>query len=98
MSAATHEANPMNPRAVRRVVTGHDSTGKAVVAADGPSEDVQIIESARVVIADMWQLSSVPTHIDAWEKRDPARPWRSVRWPVASISACFSSTHCQTTW
>jgi mannose-6-phosphate isomerase-like protein (cupin superfamily) len=74
MPAATHEANPMNPRAVRRVVTGHDSSGKAVVAADGPSEDVQILESARVAIADMWQLSSVPTHIDAWEKRDPGAP------------------------
>jgi mannose-6-phosphate isomerase-like protein (cupin superfamily) len=75
MSAATPtHPNPMKPRAVRRVVTGHDPTGKAVVAADGPSEDVYIIEAARVAIADMWQLSSVPTHVGAWEKRDPAVP------------------------
>lgn len=74
MSTTNNEAKPMKPKAVRRVVTGHDPTGKAVVVADGPSEDVLIIDAARVAIADIWKLSSVPTRIDAWEKRDPSAP------------------------
>jgi mannose-6-phosphate isomerase-like protein (cupin superfamily) len=74
MSTASNETEPMEPRVVRRVVTGHDPTGKAVVVADGPSEDVAIVDAARVAITDMWQLSSVPTHIDTWEKRDSNAP------------------------
>ncbi|MTD53680.1 cupin domain-containing protein [Amycolatopsis pithecellobii] len=74
MSTTNAEANPMKPRAVRRVVTGHDSAGRAVVVADGPSEDVLLIDTARVAIADMWTLTSVPTSIDAWEKRDLGTP------------------------
>jgi mannose-6-phosphate isomerase-like protein (cupin superfamily) len=65
---------PMTPRAIRRVVTGHDKSGKAVVVADGPSEDIMTINAARVSIADIWQLSKVPTSTNAWEKRDPSAP------------------------
>jgi len=71
----THEkATKMEPKLVRRIVTGHSPAGKAVVVADGPSEDVQIINEARVAIADIWSVSSVPTQIDAWHKRDPSGP------------------------
>lgn len=70
----TDENATMKPKPIRRVVTGHDSAGKAVVVADGPSNDVQILPAVGVAIADIWAVSNVPTQIDAWEKRDPNAP------------------------
>jgi hypothetical protein len=71
MSITSNEAKTTTSRAFRRVVTGHDATGKAVVVADGPSEDVAVVSAIGLTIADMWQMSGVPTRIDAWERRDP---------------------------
>ena len=54
MSITSNEAKTMTSRTFRRVVTGHDPAGKAVVVADGPSEDVVIVSAIGLTIADMW--------------------------------------------
>lgn len=74
MSTPANEPKRMQPKAIRRVVTGHDAAGTAVVVNDGQSPDIAVIEDARITIADMWRMSSVPTSVDAWETRDPSAP------------------------
>jgi mannose-6-phosphate isomerase-like protein (cupin superfamily) len=71
---AQRSAIPMRPKLARRVVTGHDATGKAVVIADGPSEDCVIRADRGVAITDIWQLSAVPADLHAWERRDRDTP------------------------
>lgn len=74
MSDQTSALDGPDSFAVRRVVTGHDPRGKAVVIEDGPSDDVLVIKDAHVSISDMWQLSALPTDIDSWERRDSSSP------------------------
>jgi mannose-6-phosphate isomerase-like protein (cupin superfamily) len=61
----------MIPRTLRRLVTGHDSTGKAVVVSDGQPDDLLIMAERGVAFTEMWRFSSVPTALDAWGERDP---------------------------
>jgi hypothetical protein len=51
--------------AVRRVVTGHDASGRAVIAADGsPPTSVTIEAVPGTVFHEIWSTDSVPAEID----------------------------------
>lgn len=48
---------------IRRVVTGHDSTGKAIVLFDGPNPNKVVREKTRVVNRLFWQTDVFPSDI-----------------------------------
>ncbi len=51
----------MDIRPVRRVVTGHDAQGRAVVATDGPARNVLYRPSRPgVALTDLWATSDAP--------------------------------------
>jgi len=59
----------MDIRPIRRVVTGHDAQGRAVVAMDGPAANVLHRPSRPgVALTDLWATSGTPT---ARTDRDP---------------------------
>ncbi len=59
------------PRTIRRVVTGHDARGKAVVISDGPSPFIHINpRNADNVSTDLWRTNETPAPIAA----HPAEP------------------------
>ncbi len=53
---------PLPP--VRRVVTGHDGDGRAVIAVDGASPSIAIESVPGTVFHELWSTSSVPAEID----------------------------------
>jgi mannose-6-phosphate isomerase-like protein (cupin superfamily) len=64
----------MQPRSVRRVVTGVDASGRAVVVADAPVEDTLVMAERGVAFSEIWRIASVPVLVDAWGDRDPEVP------------------------
>ena len=46
--------------AVRRVVTGHDAGGKAIVESDGPAPNVRVREGAGFVSTLLWVTDETP--------------------------------------
>jgi mannose-6-phosphate isomerase-like protein (cupin superfamily) len=46
--------------AVRRVVTGHDAAGKAIVESDGPAPNVRVREGAGFVSTLLWVTDETP--------------------------------------
>ena len=55
----------MTYRAIRRVVTGHDLQGRAVVASDGPLPTVvELAAIAGTVFHEVWSTSGSPASID----------------------------------
>jgi mannose-6-phosphate isomerase-like protein (cupin superfamily) len=61
---------------VRRVVTGHDASGKAIVVSDGPAPFVHT-NAMRVGYSstDIWRTNETPARIDA----NPAEPTLGTR-------------------
>ncbi len=54
-----------SPPPVRRVVTGHDTEGRAVIAEDGPPPTSVALESVPgTVFHELWATTSVPAEID----------------------------------
>ena len=54
---------PLPP--VRRVVTGHDPDGRAVIAVDGPPPtSVEIEAVPGTVFHELWATASVPASVD----------------------------------
>ena len=52
------------PRTIRRVVTGHNAAGKAVVISDGPSPFIHINpRDQNNVSTDIWRTSATPAPI-----------------------------------
>jgi hypothetical protein len=50
---------------IRRVVTGHDSQGKAVIASDGPLPTVVALEAIPgTVFHEVWSTSGSPARVD----------------------------------
>jgi mannose-6-phosphate isomerase-like protein (cupin superfamily) len=47
-------------RGIRRIVTGHDSTGKAIVLRDGEAPNVKVREVGGIVSTLMWVLDKSP--------------------------------------
>lgn len=53
------------PRIVRRVVTGHDETGKAIVVSDGPATNIlERPNRPGVALINLWQTSETPAQYD----------------------------------
>jgi mannose-6-phosphate isomerase-like protein (cupin superfamily) len=52
----------VNP--IRRVVTGHDASGKAVVISDGPAENIIITEHRPGGRTNLWRTTSMPANYD----------------------------------
>lgn len=57
--------------AVRRIVTGHDATGKSVFLEDGPSPQSGSASNARVTYYELWNTTGSPTPIHAVEPVEP---------------------------
>ena len=65
MSAHASAPIPTRLGAVRRVVTGHDADGRAVIAADGePPTVVSIAAVPGTVFHEIWSTDAVPAPID----------------------------------
>src|ERR1700727_4107089 len=49
--------------ATRRVVTGHDDNGKAIIESDGPAPNVKIREGAGFVSTLLWVTDETPANV-----------------------------------
>jgi quercetin dioxygenase-like cupin family protein len=63
-------------RSARRIVTGHDSHGKAIILADGPSPKSMFDAGATVEFFEMWNTNASPAPIQAAEIEPTDRPIR----------------------
>jgi mannose-6-phosphate isomerase-like protein (cupin superfamily) len=61
----------MPGRKIRRIVTGHDKSGKAVVVMDGPAPAVRVFptEAGGRTTTKVWQTDATPARIDAVDDR-----------------------------
>src|SRR6202521_2027411 len=50
-------------RQIRRVITGHDEQGKAVVLCDGPAPNVKVRAASRLVSTLLWGTDETPADI-----------------------------------
>jgi mannose-6-phosphate isomerase-like protein (cupin superfamily) len=51
-------------KSVRRIVTGHDDAGRAVIVSDGPPDRVQSIGNQGRVFHEIWNTRETPARID----------------------------------
>lgn len=58
-------------RTVRRIVTGHDASGKSVFLEDGPPPQFNDRSNARVQFFELWSTEGSPAPIHAVEPREP---------------------------
>src|SRR6185312_4506590 len=66
-------------RTIRRVVTGHDARGKAVVISDGPSPFTHINpRDANNVSTDIWRTSETPAPIASHPAETALGPRRQL--------------------
>lgn len=61
-------------RSARRVVTGHDAQGRAIILADGPPPKTMAIPAANVEFFELWNTNSSPSPIEATEIEPTDRP------------------------
>lgn len=58
-----------NPAAVRRVVTGHDAEGRAIVVSDEEATNIlQRDNRPGVTLTNLWQCATVPAEFDGPEE------------------------------
>lgn len=85
---------------VRRVVTGTDASGKAVVVSDGPAP-VVISNFSGYRIVEMWATDRTPPDLSGadisdlpFELEPPAGGlhWRLINWPVSEQQGRWHST------
>jgi hypothetical protein len=50
----------MTPRPIRRVVTGHDTDGRAVLIADGPAPAVHYRGPGTSAVIELWETRQTP--------------------------------------
>jgi mannose-6-phosphate isomerase-like protein (cupin superfamily) len=55
---------------VRRVVTGHDALGRAVIVSDGPARSVPVAAVPGTVFHEIWSTNGSPASLD--DGPDPA--------------------------
>jgi mannose-6-phosphate isomerase-like protein (cupin superfamily) len=51
-------------KSFRRVVTGHDAAGKAIIQADAPPERVKVVGTAGPTFYEVWNTRATPAPID----------------------------------
>lgn len=61
-------------RAPRRIVTGHDTSGKSVVVSDGPTP--KTLDVGTAAFHELWITSRTPVQIAATEAEPTSRPVR----------------------
>src|ERR1700761_256763 len=67
------------PKVIRRVVTGHNAHGKAVVVSDGPSPFIHVNpRDANNVSTDLWRTSDTPARIEAVPQEPTLGPRRQL--------------------
>jgi len=66
MTAST-PVTPTNP--IRRIVTGHDDKGRAIVEIDGPAPNVRMRAGAGFVSTLLWVTDESPARLDLREDR-----------------------------
>lgn len=55
-------ANVRGPRKIRRLVTGHDENGKAIIIYDGPAENIRTDENRPGFgVTELWVANETPT-------------------------------------
>jgi mannose-6-phosphate isomerase-like protein (cupin superfamily) len=54
---------------IRRVITGHDGRGKAVVISDGPAPNVKLRAASRLVSTLLWVTDDTPADISGHADR-----------------------------
>jgi hypothetical protein len=65
MAALSDATSPSTLGPVRRIVTGHDPSGRAVIASDGPPPIVFALEAVPgTVFHEIWATDSIPARID----------------------------------
>jgi hypothetical protein len=65
---------------IRRIVTGHDAAGKAIVSFDGPMDNVDALRSGNLNSL-IWVTDVTPAEIDGAE--DPAKRTLDIEPPVS---------------
>ena len=61
--------NDQKPMGIRRIVTGHDKNGKAIIIADGPTPGVKTTPNRPgVIFHNMWTTKSSPARYDGPEE------------------------------
>jgi quercetin dioxygenase-like cupin family protein len=67
------------PKQVRRVVTGHDNEGKAIVVSDGPAPFVHVNPiNSEWYSTDIWRTHETPARIDATTDEPTLGPRRQM--------------------
>jgi quercetin dioxygenase-like cupin family protein len=88
--ALENSENPIMVREVRRVVTGHDQDGRAIVVSDGPAPFVHVNPiNSEWYSTDIWRTSETPARIgrDAPEPTlGPRRQMPDTRGTVLRIN------------
>jgi mannose-6-phosphate isomerase-like protein (cupin superfamily) len=66
------------PKPVRRIVTGHDDSGKAIVVMDGPAPNQRVRQATGVVSTLLWVTEEMPVNIasnaDRADRESPVGP------------------------
>ena len=70
---------------VRRVVTGHDADGKAVVLSDGPAPFVHQSAGGRQASTDIWRTHEMPVAIPAAAGEPTLGPRRQLPTPNGTV-------------
>ena len=61
--------NDQKPMGIRRIVTGHNKNGKAIIIADGPTPGVKTTPNRPgVIFHNMWTTKSSPARYDGSEE------------------------------
>ncbi len=71
---------------VRRIVTGHDENGKAIVVSDGPAPKVHTSPlRPGHYSTDLWRTNEMPVHISRTEQEPTEGPRKIVANPNGTI-------------
>ena len=71
----------------RRIVTGHDASGKSVVLSDGPSP--KTLDVGTAAFHEIWLTDETPARIGASEPEPTARPVRTPP-PANGVNVRFT--------
>jgi mannose-6-phosphate isomerase-like protein (cupin superfamily) len=70
---------------VRRVVTGHDARGRAIVLSDGPAPFVHRSAGGRQASTDVWRTHDMPVTIPAVAEEPTTGPRRQLPTPNGTV-------------
>ncbi len=59
------------PKAVRRIVTGHNTKGHAVIQSDGAPDRIQVLSGSGPTFYEIWNTRETPARIDRASPEPP---------------------------